>query len=138
MSNNFSPNSSSFTFNDGGRSRYFKGRAGDCAARAMSIALELDYKLCYDELAKAHSAKTGKRSARNGIYKDDFNVVLNRHGWVWRSAPKLDGRKARSVDMPRGRVIVRMARHFAAVVDGVLHDTWDSSSKMVYGYWVKE
>lgn len=50
-------NTSTFIFNDGGRSHYFKGRAGDCATRAMSIALELDYKLCYDELAKAHSAK---------------------------------------------------------------------------------
>tara|TARA_R110002012_G_C11407702_1_gene586601 strand:+ start:192 stop:593 length:402 start_codon:yes stop_codon:yes gene_type:complete len=132
------PNTSTLIFNDGGRSHYFKGRTGDCATRAMSIALELDYKLCYDELAKAHSAKTGKRSARNGIYKDDFNTVLKLHGWVWHSAPKFDGRKARYSDMPQGRVIVRMARHFAAVVDGVLYDTWDSRYKMVYGYWAKQ
>jgi len=130
-------NTSTFIFNDGGRSHYFKGRAGDCATRAMSIALELDYKLCYDELAKAHSAKTGKRSARNGIYKDDFDTVLKRHGWIWHSAPKFEGRKARYSDMPQGRVIVRMARHFAAVIDGVLYDAWDSCDKMVYGYWAK-
>ena len=129
---------SSFKYNDGGRSKYFKGRAGDCATRAMAIALCLDYKQCYDELAKAHSAKTGKRSARNGIYRDDFDVVLRRHGWVWHSAPKFDGRKARYSDMPSSRVIARMSRHFAAVIDGVVHDSWDSTDKMIYGYWAKQ
>jgi len=125
-----------FIETDGGRSHYFKGKAGDCAARAMAIALQLNYKQCYDELAKAHSAKTGKKTARNGIYKDDFDAVLKRHGWVWHPAPKFIGRKARYSDMPNGRIIARMARHFTAVIDGVVHDTWDCRDKMVYGYWM--
>jgi len=130
-------NNQKYNFNDGGRSAYFKGTAGDCAARAMAIGLELDYKDCYNELAKAHRARTGKKTARDGIYKEDFNEVMKRHGWVWHSAPKFDGRKARATDMPAGRVIVQMARHYAAVVDGVVNDSWDSSEKMVYGYWAK-
>lgn len=127
-----------FIETDGGRSQYFKGKAGDCATRAMAIALQLDYKDCYKELSAAHSAKTGKRTARNGIYKDDFDNVLKKHGWVWHSAPKIDGRKARYSDLPHGRVIARMAKHFAAVIDGAVHDSWDSRDKMVYGYWAKE
>jgi len=130
-------NNQKYNFNDGGRSAYFKGTAGDCAARAMAIGLELDYKDCYNELANAHRARTGKKTARDGIYKEDFNEVMKRHGWVWHSAPKFDGRKARATDMPAGRVIVQMARHYAAVVDGVVNDSWDSSEKMVYGYWAK-
>lgn len=130
-------NNTKHIFNDGGRAKYFKGFAGDCAARAMAIALNLDYKYCYNELANAHCARTGKKTARNGIYKSDFNEVMKRHGWEWRSAPKFDGRKARATDMPSGSVIVQMARHYAAVVDGVVNDTWNSSDKMVYGYWAK-
>lgn len=128
-----------FVKTDGGRSNYFKGRgpAGDCAARAMAIALGLDYKVCYDELATAHHARTGKRTARDGIFKDDFSAVMRRHGWVWHSAPKLDGRKARHHDMPPGRLIARMARHFVAVIDCDIHDSWDSRHKMIYGYWFK-
>lgn len=126
-----------FIETDGGRSQYFKGNAGDCAARAMAIALGLDYKQCYDELSKAHRARTGKKTARNGIYKDDFDTVLNKHGWVWHPAPKFDGRKARHSDMPSGNVIARMSRHFVAVIDGVVHDSWDSRGKMIYGYWAK-
>lgn len=126
-----------FVQTDGGRSQYFKGAAGDCAPRAMAIALQLDYKQCYNELAEAHRARTGKKTARNGIYKDDFGAVLKRHGWVWHPAPKLVGRKARYSDLPQGRVIARMARHFTAVIDGVVHDVWDCREKMVYGYWME-
>ena len=128
---------SKYIFNDGGRSAYFKGTAGDCATRAMAIGLELDYKACYNELSQAHRARTGKKTARDGIYKEDFSEVLKRHGWVWHSAPKFHGRKARATDMPTGRVIVQMARHYAAVINGVVNDSWNSSEKMVYGYWAK-
>ena len=101
-----------FIYNDGGRKDAgYKGTAGDCAARAMAIALEIPYKQAYDELARAHRARTGQKTARKGIYKDDFETVLARYGWVWHPAPKLNGRKARCGDMPEGKVIARMARH---------------------------
>jgi len=127
-----------FIYNDGGRKDAgYKGTAGDCAARAMAIALEIPYKQAYDELARAHRARTGQKTARKGIYKDDFETVLALYGWVWHPAPKLNGRKARCGDMPEGKVIARMARHYAAVIDGVVHDSWDSTGKMIYGYWRK-
>lgn len=125
-----------FIYNDGGRSQYFKGKAGDCGARAMAIAMNLDYKECYNELAEENKRARGKKSARNGLYKEDFARVLNRHGWFWQSSPKFVGRKAKSADMV-GTVIARMANHYAAVIDGVPNDTWDTSRKMVYGYWEK-
>lgn len=131
-------NTSTFIFNDGGRAASGrKGSAGDCGVRAMAIALDLSYEECYCKLAQANKDAGGKKSARNGLKKSVYEKVLSRHGWVWHSAPKFEGRKARCGDMPQGRVIVRMARHFAAVIDGVLYDTWDSRDKMVYGYWAK-
>jgi hypothetical protein len=36
---------------------------------------------------------------------------------------------------PKGRYILRMAHHVAAVVDGKLYDTWNSSRKCVYTAW---
>ena len=123
---------------DGGRSKYFKGTASDCAARAMAIALNKDYKECYNELAEANKRLTGKKSARNGIWKESFEEVLLKYGWVWHPAPKFNGRRAKHFDMPFGRVIARMRRHYAAVIDGVIHDSWDSRERMIYGYWAKE
>ena len=128
-----------FKYNDGGRKAAgFKGTAGDCGARAMAIALGLDYKAVYKELAQANADRGYAKSARNGIYKDVFADVLKRHGWVWKQAPKFEGRKARCSDMPPGVVIAKQARHFVAVIDGVAHDIWDCTHKMVYGYWAKQ
>ena len=36
-----------------------------------------------------------------------------------------------------GIIIARQARHFVAVKDGVPHDIWNCTNKMVYGYWAK-
>lgn len=126
-----------FHYNDGGRSKYFKGNAADCGPRAMAIALQLDYKQCYDELADENKKAGGKRTAREGLYRSVYETVLYRHGWTWHKAPVIEGRKAKYFDMPQGRVIVRMARHYSAVINGVVHDTWDCREKMVYGYWKK-
>lgn len=121
---------------DGGRAAAgFKGHTGDCGVRAMAIALGLDYKDCYKELAQAHKECTGEKTARKGIHKSIFNDVIRKYGWVWHSAPKFNGRKARAIDMPKGPVIAQMRNHYAAVIDGTVCDSWNSTNKMVYGFW---
>ena len=125
-------------YHDGGRKDAgFKGTAGDCGARAMAIALGLDYKAVYKELAQANADIGRSKSARNGVYKEVYAEVLRRHGWVWHKAPKLVGAKARCTDMPAGAVIAKMAGHYVAVINGRPWDIWDCSGKMVYGYWAK-
>ena len=128
-----------YKFNDGGRKAAgFKGIAGDCGARAMAIALGLDYKTVYKELAQANADYGWAKSARNGVMKDVYSEVLKRYGWVWMKAPKFTGRKARCSDMPAGAVIAKQAHHFVAVIDGVANDSWDSTGRMVYGYWARK
>jgi hypothetical protein len=127
-----------FVYNDGGREDAgFKGKTKDCAVRAMAIALDLPYADVYRELAQANKDAGRKKSVRRGVMKEVYSTVLSQYGWEWRSAPKFDGRKARYNDLPNGRCIARMAKHMAAVIDGDLHDSWDSRRKMVYGYWFK-
>ena len=69
-----------YNYNDGGRSQYFKGDAGDCVVRAIAIASSLDYKKVYDDLHKLNTkymnsknTKVAKRmksaTPRNGNYK---------------------------------------------------------------------
>jgi hypothetical protein len=127
-----------FKQNDGGRKAAgFKGTAGDCGARAMAIALALDYKVAYKELAQANADNGRAKSARNGVMKDVYTEVLKRYGFVWMKAPQFAGRKARCSDLT-GVVIAKQARHFVAVIDGVAHDAWNSTERMVYGYWAKQ
>lgn len=127
-----------YIFNDGGRSAAgYKCSSRDCGVRAVAIAIGLEYKTA-QKLLKEYSAKgmLGSKAISKGIFKEDLDAALESLGWVWVEAPKFEGRKAKYSDIP-GTAILRMAKHFVAVVDGVLYDTWDSREKMVYGYWKK-
>ncbi len=126
----------SFIYNDGGRIEAGFKTQTDCGIRALSIACEISYKEARAILKKA--AKNGKQEngqIAGGIYKEDLDSALEQFGFKWHSAPKFKGRKAKYYDLPKGRIVARMSKHFVAVIDKQLHDTWDSSEKMVYGYW---
>jgi len=66
-----------FNYNDGGRARAgYKGYAGDCVCRAISIASERPYNEVYEALSQGNAtqrrgkyegSKAGRKSAANGI-----------------------------------------------------------------------
>lgn len=144
-----------YVYNDGGRSKYYKGDAGDCAVRAIAIATEMDYKEVYDlmksELDDLKETRYGKRrsklqaksSCRNGTPKRVCASTMARLGWTW--VPTMffgEGctTHLRSNELPMGRLVVSVSKHLCAVIDGVLHDTHDCSrdgGRCVYGYWTK-
>jgi hypothetical protein len=40
--------------------------------------------------------------------------------------------------MPSGRLVVRLSRHLTAMIDGIVHDTYDprrEGTRCVYGWW---
>lgn len=133
-----------WVYDDGGRSRYFKGEAGDCVCRAIAIALDRDYKEVYDDLAKLNEARCGKRSARNGIDRKDIHKYLADNGFAWTATMKFgQGCRVhmREDELPEGRLVLNLSRHLTAVVDGVCHDTYDPSrdgTRCVYGYWSQD
>lgn len=144
---------------DGGRSKYFKGRVGDCAVRAICNATGKDYKEVYDainELAKSErtgSRKRGVSSARNGVYKKTFKkYVEGVLGWVWHPTMTIGSGCTMHLcaeELPKGTLIVSVSKHYTCVKDGVLYDTYNSSEvvndlgniledrRCVYGYWTE-
>lgn len=143
-----------FVFNDGGRALAgFKGSTGDCVARAIAIAAALPYKDVYARLAEGTGnqratsrVKKQAKSARNGIYttRKWFKDYMSELGFVWVPTMTIgSGCKVHLShrELPSGRLVVMLSKHAAAVVDGVLYDTYDSSrggSRCVYGYWKLE
>jgi hypothetical protein len=144
-----------FVKNDGGRyAAGFQGATGDCVARAVAIASGLPYRDIYVRLADGNAAQrktaktratTKRRSVRHGVYTQrkwfkDFMVEL---GFRWVPCMTIgSGCKVhlRASELPAGRLVVNLTKHSAAVIDGVLHDTYDSSrggTRCVYGYWQK-
>lgn len=134
--------------NDGGRAMAgYKGKTGDCGCRAIAIATGLPYQEVYDrlnELAKSERITKRKRTrsnARTGLWKNTAHRFFKEIGWVWTPTMTIgSGCKIhlRSDELPKGRLVVALSKHYAAVIDGVLHDAYDSSrngTRCVYGYW---
>jgi hypothetical protein len=124
---------------DGGRSEAgFTGRAGDCVTRAIAIAAGLPYRQVYDEL----NEMAGEPVARTGVPKWVAAHYLQHRGAAWTPTMFIGSGcrvHLRRGEVPRsGRYIMRVTKHFVAVVDGVMYDTHDPSrngSRCVYGYW---
>jgi hypothetical protein len=125
-------------YNDGGRSAAgFKGRTGDCVARAISIAGGKPYAEVYKRLADGQASIGAKRSARNGVLTEAswFKKYMNELGFEWVSG---NSKRLSADELPPGRIICDVRRHYVAVIDRVMHDTGDSSkwgTRKVRGYW---
>jgi hypothetical protein len=130
---------------DGGRAAAgFRGTAGDCVTRAIAIAAGMDYREVYDDLnsrVRDRAKRRKNEGARTGIHKDITRATIADLGWHWTPTMGIGTGTTvhvRAEELPAGRVIVQMSKHVAAVIDGVLHDTHDSSrdgTRCVYGYW---
>lgn len=138
-----------FVRNDGGRmAAGFKGKTGDCVTRAIAIAANRPYQEVYDGLnAYKASMRQTKRvrgsSARTGVSRAVYDAYLKTRGWQWIPTMAIGSGcrvHLRDGELPMGRLIVRLSGHMATVIDGVLHDAYDSSrngSRCVYGYYVQ-
>tara|TARA_R110002020_G_scaffold73765_2_gene189221 strand:+ start:230 stop:715 length:486 start_codon:yes stop_codon:yes gene_type:complete len=150
-----------FKYNDGGRKEAGrKGDTGDCVTRAIAIVSGIPYQEVYDVLAegnfnqrKSKYEKTYKsddykrpRSASQGIttrrkWFKDYMVSI---GFKWTPTMQIgSGCKVhlKADELPKGKIIARVSKHYTAMIDGVINDTYDCSregTRCVYGYWSKE
>lgn len=157
-----------FVFDDGGRAAAgYKGDANDCVCRSIVIATEKPYQEVYDSLNKMAKAELPplftthgkqryrKSSARTGVSKIIYRKYLLSLGFKWVSTMQI-GQGCRvhlvSDELPIGRLIVRLSKHLTAVINGVIHDTYDPqwatiirengvdriAQRCVYGYFIQE
>ena len=126
----------SYKFNNGG---WVGAKRGDCVMRAISIATERSYDLVFNELMDL--AKEKQNLPNN---KKVYMPYLNALGWKWKPTMGIGtGCKVhlKTSELPKGRIICRCSRHLVAVIDGVIHDTYNPSrdeTRCVYGYFYKE
>jgi hypothetical protein len=137
-----------YVYDDGGRrAAGFTGDAGDCVVRAIAIATQTDYRLVYDlvnSLAREERPRTRSRSsARDGVWRATYDKILIEMGWTWTPTMGIGTGctvHLRADELPPGRLAVKLSRHMTAVVDGVVHDTYDprrDGRRCVYGIWSK-
>ena len=141
-----------YQYDDGGRSKYFKGETGDCVVRAIAIATGEDYKLIYDQLTQANklymetkNTKLSKRmkntksrksgTPRGGNFKQIYKLFLEAKGWKWVSLMKFGSSERTKLDQltKLGTIIVSVPKHLLCMKDGVVLDIWDSR----YSFWLE-
>lgn len=143
--------------NDGGRAAAgFTGTAGDCVVRSIAIAAAIPYEEVYAELharqlawvaaGRTKQARLAARrktppSPRNGVSPEVYKPWLAELDFEW--TPTMTIGSGTTVhlargELPDGNLVVRCSKHLTAVLDGVVHDTYDPTrdgTRAVYGYW---
>lgn len=112
-------------------------RVGDCAVRAISKALDIDWESAYDLIANAGYAM-GDMPSSDSVW----GAVLRRNGFYRKAIPNKcpDCYTAEDfcIDHPQGVYVLGFGGHVAAVEDGVLYDSWDSSNEIPQFYWYRK
>ena len=126
-----------YKFNNGG---WEGAKRGDCVMRAISIATERPYNTVFNELMDLAREMKCLPNDR----KVFMPYLKNWLGWKWQPTMSIgSGCKVhlKTSELPGGRIICRVSKHLVAVIDGVIHDTYNPSrdeTRCVYGYFYKE
>ena len=110
---------------------------GDCAVRAVSVALDIDWEEAYNLIADAGYAM-GDMPSSDSVW----GAVLRQHGFyraaIPNSCPDCYTAEDFAADHPRGVFVLGFGGHVAAVRDGAIMDSWDSSQEVPVYYWYRK
>lgn len=146
------PNTSTFVYHNANPK---KKLTTDCVIRALSTAMEKPYQEVVMELAQLQ-CETGYDDGDPTLY----NKYLKKHGWVKCKQPrKWDGTKYTGEEfclklqhpiyceeletLPDNfdwhHIIAHIGgHHIVSIIDGFVHDIWNSTHKCIGNVWVKE
>lgn len=162
-----------YVYDDGGRKAAgYRGSAGDCVCRAIAIASARPYAEVYAALARGNGAQRITKRTRGAKHRTARDGILTRRKWFkdymaslgFRWVPTMtigSGCKVHLSDgeLPMGRLVCSVSKHYTAVIDGVIRDTHDPQreagdvttwygpdgkperktvygGRCVYGYWM--
>lgn len=113
-----------------------EGGSGDCAVRAISMALDISWEEAYAKLA-ANGFLMGEMPSSDLVW----GSVLRQNGFIKEllpnTCPDCYTVKDFCRNHPKGTYAVKSDGHVAAVKDGILFDSWDSSMNVVIYVWKK-
>lgn len=136
-----------FVYDDGGRADAgYRGTTGDCATRAVAIATRQPYQTVYDTLIEyglreRPRGRSIRSHARTGVHNRTMRRYMDDLGWLWTPTMEIGSGcqvHLRADELPAGRLVLSLSKHYAAMIDRVLYDNHDSSrdgTRCVYGYW---
>jgi hypothetical protein len=141
-----------YVYDDGGRAAlaHVFPRHGGCVARAIAIATGKKYYEVHNDLGALCALYWNDPALRfshlggchhqqppspdGGIPDHITRLYLGTLHWQWTSTNKA---RLHRCDMPMGRIIVSVSKHLVALIDHVVHDTYDhwKGKRPVHGYY---
>ena len=110
---------------------------GDCAVRALSIALALDWNAAYSLIA-AKGFQMKDMPSSNAVW----GAVLRDNGFertaISNECPLCYSAENFAVEHPNGVYVLGFGNHVATVKDGYIYDAWDSSQEIPQYVWHKK
>lgn len=110
---------------------------GDCAVRAVSVALGVDWETAYAMLAKA-GYQMADMPTSNGV----IGAVLRQNGFyryaIPNTCPDCFTIGDFADDHPEGVYVVGTGNHVVCIRDGIVMDSWDSTREVPVYYWSRK
>ena len=110
---------------------------GDCAVRAISVALGVDWETAFAMVAK-NAFQMGDMPSSNAVW----GSVLRQNGFkraiIPNNCPDCYTAEQFAEDHPNGVFVLGFGNHTACVKDGMIMDSWDSSKEIPQYFWWKE
>ena len=110
---------------------------GDCAIRAISAALGVDWETAFAMIAE-NAFQMGDMPSSNAVW----GSVLRQHGFrrsvIPNSCPDCYTAEMFAEEHPEGVYVLGFGNHVATVRDGEIWDSWDSSKEIPQYYWWKK
>lgn len=112
---------------------------GDCVARSLCTALGRPWEDVIKDLTEYGTAR--------GLMANDkacYTSWLELNGWTKHKQPrKKNGKKYTGAEFcrkfkPTCAIAHIGGNHIVAIIDGKVHDTWDSTSGCIGNYWTLE
>ena len=110
---------------------------GDCAVRAVSIALGVDWETAFALIANM-AFQMGDMPSSNAVW----GAVLRQNGFsrfiVPNNCTDCFTAEQFAEERPKGIYVLGFGNHVATVKDGLIYDSWDSSKEIPQYFWMKQ
>lgn len=110
---------------------------GDCAIRAVAVALGVDWEDAYWMVAE-NGAAMGDMPSSDSVW----GSVLRQHGFyrttIPNTCPECYTAEDFCRDHPKGVYVLGFGGHVATVINGDIYDTWDSKNCVPVYVWFRK
>ena len=112
-------------------------KVGDCAIRAVSKALCVDWQTAY-AMVTSNGFVMGDMPSSDAVWGATLRQSGFRKAVIPDTCPDCYTAGDFANDHPYGVYVLGFGGHVATIVDGQLYDTWDSSNEIPVYFWYRE